>query len=233
MEKSFELDFDEWEILPDPRHRAFIDFSLGGEKGLLFSKDIDINYFPKEERSSSLMIEEKDQKDPILSLEYRDIGVVLPPPPPAEPTAPLQIPMIVTESCDVASLLLFKKLKDDELFINTRIESRKASANDTIMPPVEPEQRLYASEEEEEEEFFKDEKNSEKEMEYVEPAEIREKQFGLKIWRSRVMGSVGALCSIGVATATLCIFILGGRQMQKKQHQSQKFQFQICTDEEV
>ena len=233
MEKSFEMDFDEWEIVPNPCRHDFIDFGLGNEKGLLFSKDIDINYFSKEEKSSSLMIEEKDQDHPKLSLECKDIGVVPPPP------RPLQVPTIVADSRDVASVVLFKKLKDDELFVNTGIESPKSSAKGTIMPPVEPEQLLFDTEEEddeeeeEEEKLYKDEKNSAKEMEYVEPVEIKETQFRLKIWRRRVTGSAGALCSIGVAAATLCIFILGGRQMQKSQHQNQKNQFQICTDEEV
>ncbi|MQL81348.1 hypothetical protein Taro_013814 [Colocasia esculenta] len=53
--------------------------------------------------------------------------------------------------------------------------------------------------------------------------------FGFSIWRWRVTG-VGALCSIGVAAATICIFILSGRQRHKHQ-QNQKLQFQICHDE--
>jgi len=229
MEKSFEMDFGEWEILPDPPHHALVDFGLGGEKGLLFVKDFDADYFSTKEKSSGLMIEEKVQNHPMISLESKDISVV-PPPPPQQ-----HMPMIVADSHDVASIVLFKKLKDDELFVNTRIESPKISVKGTIMPPVEPEQMLFDSEEEEEEEeeFCKDQKNSDKEMELEEPAEIKEKQFGIKFWRWRVMGSVGALCSIGVAAATLCIFILGGHQMQKNQHQNQKIQFQICTDEEV
>lgn len=208
MEKSFEMDFDEWELLPDARH-TFVDFGLEAEKELLISKNIDINYFSNDKNSSPL-VEEKE--------ECKDICVVPPTP---------QIPMILADHEDVTSVVLFKKMKDDE-FVDMKIESPRISTKGTIMPPVDPEQMMFDSEEEKEDDedemFYTDEKTSEK-------PDIKEKQIGLKIWKWRVMGSVGALCSIGVAAATLCIFILGGRQLQKHQHQNQKIQFQIYTDE--
>lgn len=207
MEKSFEMDFDEWELLPDTRH-TFIKFGLETEKGLLFAEDIDTNYFSNDKNSSPAIEEEGE--------ECKDICVV-----PPEP----QIPMIVADRRDAASVVLFRKSKEDE-FVDMKIESPMVSSISMIMPPVETEKMLFDSEEEEEE-FYKDERNSEREP------EIKEKPFGLKLWRWRLMGSVGALCSIGVAASTLCIFILGGRQLQKQQHQSQKIQFQIYADEKV
>lgn len=202
-----ETDFDEWELLPDTRH-TFVNFSLEGEKGLLFSKDIDSDYF-SDGKNTGLMEEEEVCKD-----------IVMVPP-------PLQIPMLVADHRDLAPIVLFKKFKDEK-FVNTKIESPNKNAKDPVMPPVEPEQMMLNSEEEEK--FYKDEKNSEKEIEYVEP-EIKDKQFGLRIWNWRLEGGVGALCSIGVAAATFCIFILGGRQLQKHQNRNQKIRFQIYTDE--
>lgn len=207
MEKSFEIDFDEWELLPDSRH-TFIDFSLKSEKGL-FSTDIDIDYF-SDDKNSRLM-EEKEA--------CKDIVMVAP---------SLQIPMVVIDHCDKAPKALFKKFKDDES-VGMKIESPSKNAKNPIMPPVEPEQMMFDCKEEEEK-FYKDEKNPEKGIDYVEP-ESKEQQFGIKILRWRLVGGVGALCSVGVAAATLCIFILGGCQLQKHQNRNQKIQFQIYTDE--
>ncbi|XP_068643519.1 uncharacterized protein [Aristolochia californica] len=53
---------------------------------------------------------------------------------------------------------------------------------------------------------------------------------GFTIWKWRITG-VGALCSIGVAAATLCIFIIGSRHRHKQQHQNQKLKFQIYSDD--
>jgi hypothetical protein len=50
------------------------------------------------------------------------------------------------------------------------------------------------------------------------------------------VNGVGALCSFGVAAATFCIFLLGGRpqhQEQQKKLRSQKMQFQMYADDEV
>lgn len=182
---------------------TFIDFSLENEEGFLFSKDADSDYFSNDRNKR--LVEEKEV--------CKDIVMVQP---------PLQVPVIVADHSDLAPIILFKNFKDEK-FVDMKIESP--------MPPVEPEQMKLNSEEEDK--LYKDEKNSEKEIiEYVEP-EVKDKQFGLGIWRWRLGRGVGALCSIGVATATLCIFILGGRQLQKHQNKNQKIQFQIYTDEKV
>ncbi|ONK75292.1 uncharacterized protein A4U43_C03F15340 [Asparagus officinalis] len=183
MEKSSEMSFEDWELIPNTSHGS-IEFDLGVEKGSLIPEDIDIYYFSNDKK-----IEEKQ--------DYKDIGVV-PDHRDVEPAAS-------------------KKLEGDE-FDSTEAEQAAA----------EPEQMLFDSEEEEE--FYRGEKSSEKEVEYVEP-EIVGKKSGPRDWRWRVVGGVGALCSVGVAAATLCIFIFGGRQLQKHQHQNQKLQFQVYTDE--
>ncbi|KAF0910910.1 hypothetical protein E2562_005309 [Oryza meyeriana var. granulata] len=54
---------------------------------------------------------------------------------------------------------------------------------------------------------------------------------GFSVGKLRVNG-VGALCSFGVAAATFCIFLLGGRQQQLDKRQNQKNQFQMYADNE-
>ncbi|KAL5217548.1 hypothetical protein ABZP36_018232 [Zizania latifolia] len=51
------------------------------------------------------------------------------------------------------------------------------------------------------------------------------------VGKLRVNG-VGALCSFGVAAATFCIFLLGGRQQQLQKRQNQKTKFQMYADNE-
>ncbi|XP_031488232.1 uncharacterized protein LOC116256131 isoform X2 [Nymphaea colorata] len=53
---------------------------------------------------------------------------------------------------------------------------------------------------------------------------------GFGIWGWRVTG-LGALCSLGVAAATICIILLGRQRQMQRQQQSQKFRFNSCGDE--
>jgi hypothetical protein len=55
---------------------------------------------------------------------------------------------------------------------------------------------------------------------------------GFSVGKLRVNGA-GALCSFGVAAATFCIFLLGGKPQNQKKVQSQKMQFQMYADDEV
>lgn len=57
--------------------------------------------------------------------------------------------------------------------------------------------------------------------------------IGFSVGKLRVNG-VGALCSFGVAAATFCIFLLGGRQQQqqKNRQHNQKIQLQMYADDE-
>ncbi|KAI4985745.1 hypothetical protein ZWY2020_018375 [Hordeum vulgare] len=55
---------------------------------------------------------------------------------------------------------------------------------------------------------------------------------GFSVGKLRVNG-VGALCSFGVAAATFCVLVLGGRPQQGKiMMQDQKSQFQMYADDE-
>ncbi|KAL5980811.1 hypothetical protein ACLOJK_028722 [Asimina triloba] len=78
----------------------------------------------------------------------------------------------------------------------------------------------------------KAETEEENRNEYLD-SEIKEKGCwegcSLNIWKWGAPG-IGALCSIGMAAATICILILGGNRTSK-QHPNQILQFQICNDD--
>uniref|UniRef100_A0A0E0GVB6 DUF6821 domain-containing protein n=1 Tax=Oryza nivara TaxID=4536 RepID=A0A0E0GVB6_ORYNI len=68
-------------------------------------------------------------------------------------------------------------------------------------------------------------------VEEEEGAQKDKEHNGFSVGKLRVNG-VGALCSFGVAAATLCIFLLGGRQQQLHKTQNQKTPFQMYADNE-
>ncbi|CAL1356591.1 unnamed protein product [Linum trigynum] len=53
---------------------------------------------------------------------------------------------------------------------------------------------------------------------------------GLNIWRWSLHG-VGAICSFGVAAATVCIIIFGNHQRNQQHKREQQIRFQIYTDD--
>lgn len=52
------------------------------------------------------------------------------------------------------------------------------------------------------------------------------------IWKWSFTG-IGAICSFGIAAATICILFFGSQQRNNKQEQNQKLRFQIYTDDKV
>jgi hypothetical protein len=54
----------------------------------------------------------------------------------------------------------------------------------------------------------------------------------LNIWKWSLTG-IGAICSFGVAAATICIIFFGSHQRNKQHQQNQKLRFQIYTDDKV
>ncbi|XP_057493332.1 uncharacterized protein LOC130778835 [Actinidia eriantha] len=56
------------------------------------------------------------------------------------------------------------------------------------------------------------------------------KNGGLNIWKWGLSG-VGAICSFGVAAATICIVIFGNGIHQRNKQQNQRLRFRIYADE--
>jgi len=61
--------------------------------------------------------------------------------------------------------------------------------------------------------------------------EVEDCGDGFNFWKWSLNG-VGAICSFGVAAATICVLIFGSNQ-RNKFHQDQKIRFQIYTDDKV
>jgi len=61
--------------------------------------------------------------------------------------------------------------------------------------------------------------------------EVEESGDGFNFWKWSFNG-VGAICSFGVAAATVCVLLFGSHQ-RNKFHHPQKIQFQIYTDDKV
>ncbi|WVZ08660.1 hypothetical protein V8G54_022006 [Vigna mungo] len=59
--------------------------------------------------------------------------------------------------------------------------------------------------------------------------EVEDSGDGFNFWKWSMNG-VGAICSFGVAAATICVLIFGSNQ-KNKFHQDQKIRFQIYTDD--
>ncbi|KAL5548991.1 hypothetical protein UlMin_004222 [Ulmus minor] len=55
---------------------------------------------------------------------------------------------------------------------------------------------------------------------------------GLNFWKLSFAG-IGAICSFGIATATICILFFENHHRNKQIKHNQKIQFQIYTDEKM
>ncbi|XP_057507521.1 uncharacterized protein LOC130790553 [Actinidia eriantha] len=150
---------------------------------------------------------------------------------------------------DPVSQVFFKKMTENE-FVDMKMDSPKSSGRG-IVPRVDPGMFQF----EDRSEAYKGEVMEGKpagskirvEKETVKTKKTNldsciegeqevgaweEKNGGLKIWKWSLTG-IGAICSFGVAAATICIIILGSHQKnkQQQQQQNQKLRFQIITDE--
>ncbi|KAJ0982703.1 hypothetical protein J5N97_010958 [Dioscorea zingiberensis] len=219
MEKaSMEVDLDDWEFLPDDHQHH--------HKGVIFSNDfnfgsrglVDVNYFiirpshpplltPSKDECKQAERQDHDGKDDKV---FKDIEVV---------------------PQDVVSQVFFKKWKENEfvdmkldLEVDLDLDSPKSISRGST--PLKDAGALCFDEEECEKDLDES---------FQVKAENKEKScrddFGITLWRWRLTG-VGALCSIGVAAATICILLLGGRQRPQQHLQCQRLQFQIYSDEQ-
>lgn len=109
--------------------------------------------------------------------------------------------------------------KETDQFVDMKRDSPKSDTKG-IVPFIDTKEDTMDEEEEEKEDCVQDKK-----------APLEENGPSLNLWGWKLTG-IGALCSIGMAAATVCIFVLG-RSQQKPQHhlQNQKLRFQIYTDD--
>ncbi|XBI85206.1 hypothetical protein VPH35_093388 [Triticum aestivum] len=129
----------------------------------------------------------------------------------AEPRR-VELTMMVTE-------VLVSGAEEEEEMANTPVAEEEAGDEDEVMVEAAPDHLPHEVEE-----------GAERDRAGMDAA-------GFSVGKLRVNG-VGALCSFGVAAATLCILVLGGRPQHQQQQrkimvQDQKSQFQMYADDEV
>ncbi|XP_068638176.1 uncharacterized protein [Aristolochia californica] len=128
---------------------------------------------------------------------------------------------------DSFSQVFFKKMKETE-FDDMKIGSPKSATKGLIphleMGPIQFEDKEEVSSGEYKASKIADQEEGEKKQKRCSGG------GGVTFWKWRITG-IGALCSIGVAAATICIFTIGSRQRQKQQNQYQKLRFQIYSDD--
>ncbi|XP_058073761.1 uncharacterized protein LOC131222633 isoform X2 [Magnolia sinica] len=246
---SSEMDLEEWEFLPDS---GYLDFPhRNGKKGFDPKGADDLDYFicpsllspsgiEKSENSSLLgngnqpvsMVE----KNPYPEL-VKDIGEV-----PLVKIGTLSSPTVspkLAADQDMISQVFFKKAKENE-FVDMKMDSPRSS-NRSLKPQIEVGPFQFEEKEEAHEGDGVEENKPSKEVTEQENgknymgSEIKERGCwegcGFNIWKWRVTG-IGAICSIGMAAATICVLILGSNQ-RHKQHENQKLQFQIYADNKI
>ncbi|KAG9450371.1 hypothetical protein H6P81_010336 [Aristolochia fimbriata] len=247
MEKaSVEMDWEEWEILPRDGLLEFPKQPVFNPNGIFetnyFSYDSGLKSPDKASDSGDVKLQTRlgsaGGKDPADGdLMIKDIPEV-----PAMEIS--RIPPVILEKMkptftgeqDSFSQVFFKKMKETE-FDDMKIGSPR-SATKGLKPHLDMGTIQFED---------KEEVTSDGNFEYdtskiddlgqgVDQVRSDNEQEcssggnGFTIWKWRVTG-IGALCSIGVAAATICIFIIGSCHKHKQQHQNQKLTFQIYSDD--
>jgi hypothetical protein len=124
----------------------------------------------------------------------------------------------------ISSQVFFKKMKENE-FVDMKQQLLDSPSNRVLLPQIE---KLNSDD---------DEKSTKVESitemlknELVDAKTDEENSNGnMNLWKMSLTG-IGAICSFGVAAATICIIVLGSHHRNNKQHQ--KFHFQIYTDDD-
>lgn len=135
---------------------------------------------------------------------------------------------------DTVSQVFFKKMEENE-FVDMKMDSPRSRV---VVPQIDAgkfqfedtSDQAYKGSDEEEKKIVEKESNingGNKGEEAVNGWE--DKEGGLNLWKWSLTG-IGAICSFGVAAATICI-IISGTHHKNKQQQNQKLRFQIYADE--
>ena len=117
-----------------------------------------------------------------------------------------ELTMMVTE-------VMVSGAEEEEEMVHSPVAEEEASEEDEVMVEAAPDHLPHEVEE-----------GAERDRAGMDAA-------GFSVGKLRVNG-VGALCSFGVAAATFCILVLGGRPQQQRKVQDHKSQFQVFADDE-
>ncbi|XP_050213461.1 uncharacterized protein LOC126664889 [Mercurialis annua] len=248
------MDLDEWEILP--HHGGFLDYheddDHGGKKKKSFASTkhgsnqrsmFNMNYFvcpsspPKNSRPSQQLVPVPFQLEPAQELcsdkKPIDIKVVIPSMIIPEINGSDQVAASSKEAeadQDPISQVFFKKMKENK-FVDMKLDSPESPTKGFVHPPSPQIDAAQFKFEDKGEVLEINKTNSPRIEDQKEKIWEGDDDDGLNLWKWSLNG-IGAICSFGVAAATVCIIIFGSQQRNNQQkHQNQKFRFQIYTDD--
>ncbi|KAL7168805.1 hypothetical protein ACSBR2_033940 [Camellia fascicularis] len=251
------MDLQEWEILPDD---GFLEIHDDGGKKIFSRKYygggdpntsvFNMNYFicpsPKSQKTHPHHLHLPPlnpiplQLDHQLAVKEEEVTNKV-------PKAP-NIGGAVETDQDTVSQVFFKKMKENE-FVDMKMDSPKSSGSRGILPQPQidaaPKFQFEDTNKKGEETMeleMETEMELELELEGKSGSEMRiEKENrmeldsdengngGINLWKWSLNG-IGAICTFGVAAATICIVILGSHH-RNNQHRQQHQQFQIYPDQ--
>ncbi|XP_027358252.1 uncharacterized protein LOC113867260 [Abrus precatorius] len=234
------MDIDEWEFLSDD---GYLDFSEDGEKkqisfgkGNLDSKSVfDMEYFcsspPRKSRVHNQLVPLPIQLEPRICKASEDVLVkdMIKIATPSEKAKDFEV---VEADQDTVSQVFFK-IKESE-FVDMKMDSPK-SCNRGLLPPMDASAFKFEDKSEAKEIITSPRRMIEKGMFGMESDKEEdstweeENNSGFNIWKWSLTG-VGAICSFGVAAATICVLFFGTQQRNKLK-QEQQIRFQIYADD--
>ncbi|KAJ4823855.1 hypothetical protein Tsubulata_018150 [Turnera subulata] len=135
---------------------------------------------------------------------------------------------------DSVSQVFFKKLKESE-FVDMKLDSPKSPTRIFLPPQIDAASFNFEDNSEALEAAKIPSpriKNMENESAKHQQVIWEENSGAANLWKWSLTG-IGAICSFGVAAATICILIFGSHQKSMKQQENQKLRFQIYSDDKA
>ncbi|XP_024024645.1 uncharacterized protein LOC21397882 isoform X2 [Morus notabilis] len=232
------MDFDEWEFIPAD---GFLDFCEDGVKKKIHYSNwgsdpkgvFDMNYFdcPLQD-SRKTTTRRENPRPPSQLVPVPIIPVHLNPTVGKSSLADDhdQLEKEITDEAgeadqDSVSQVFFKKMKKENEFVDTmKVDSPKSPTTTSrgFMPQIDASTFEF---DEDKEEGLRS-KEGTKSLEGENSCD----DDGLSIWKLGLTG-IGAICSFGVAAATICVLFFGSHQ--KNQQSSHKIRFQLYNDDKV
>lgn len=242
------MDLQEWELLPDD---GFLEIHDDGGKQIFSRKyggdprtnNFNTNYFicPSQKSPNppgNLPIVPiqlaKTGASTEKALDHDEVVITKVPIDQGGAEAPPNdiIGINVKSEREPVSQVFFKKMEENE-FVDMKMDSPRSSGRGVVVPQIDA-AGIFQFEEEEEIESTQSSKKTKKtnqDSDSNTPSWDQDKEGGLNIWKWSLTG-IGAICSFGVAAATVCIIIYGTHQ-KNKQQQNQKLRFQIYAEDKV
>ncbi|KAM7250909.1 hypothetical protein ACFE04_022792 [Oxalis oulophora] len=254
------MDLEEWEFLPDHHHQGFMDYKevVDVPKRRIFStkrsSNYNMDYFKCPSSPTSrvitlpfhleheLVVENQDiTKLPLEPVNIKD-GIIK-----VEPLLSLPDSASAAVDQDTVSQVFFKKNE----FVDMKLEDSPKSPSNTntnnnnntrIVPQIDAAAvnfnfdddniKVEVSTKKKSTEFDDDDDDHKSVLQEVVVEDNDGHNNRLDLWKMSLTG-IGAICSFGVAAATICIILFGTHHRIKHNYNNnqKKLHFQIYTDD--